>query len=473
MMKNLYKYILLAAVLITAAACEDHRSDYLDEFQTMVYFRNGGEQSLTLFRTGEDGFYKIPVCKSGRDLEGISTATVMVFDDAQMAMYNISHETSYSLIPASCYSFTDENHNPLSTQDAITLTFDSSDAFQVVYLSLKTVDISKLMDANPDATYVLGLQVFSPGKVSEDINVVILRPDIEVPMISLLSPGVESHRLTSASPVKSTYSNTLSLNMDENRWDFDCTIEVADAAWLTSYNTNNGKNFTLLPAASFDLPSTTVHFDKGVLEVPFQLDIDRTNMDMLTEYALPIVLKSCSKTEFTIDEKKSVFLINVRLDPDQITLTESMVSASQSHSGDGGGAPALVDDDITTFWHSLYSSHDGDPTYGVYIDIALKSPLKAFYLRYCTRHNNSNGVPTHIQVYVSNDATTWTMVGDESTDEMREATTAQWISLSAMKSDTSFSYIRMAIIEAKAGDLRLTGTTNFTALSELQLYGTN
>lgn len=473
-MKNLYKYLILAAAAVLAlAACEDHRSDYMEDFQTMVYFRNGGEQSLTLFRTGEDGFYKIPVCKSGRNLEGTTTATVIPFDAAQLAMYNIQYETSYSLIPSNLYSFTDENRSPLSTQDRVDLTFGKDDAAKVVYVSLKTVGISTLMEANPDAEYVLGLQVFSEGKVSDNINLIILRPDIEVPQVSFVNAGVDSHNYTSASPVKETYRNTLSLNMDENLWAFDCTIGAADAAWLTKWNTDNGKNYTLLPDGSFKFSETTIHFDKGKLEVPFEVEIDRSDMDMLTEYALPIVIQSCSKTEFAINAKASTFVLNLRLDPDQITLTSDMLSVSESHPGDGDGAPALVDDNVATYWHSLWSSHDGDPTYGVYIDIALKSPLKAIVLRYCTRHNNANGVPTDIVVYVSNDGASWTQIGEESTDDMRNATAAEWITLSAMKSDTSFKYIRMAIIEAKSGDLRLSGTTNFTALSELQLYGTN
>ena len=99
MMKKLLKYMLPAVLaLLAATACEDHRSDYLEDFQTMVYFRNGGEQSITLYRTGEEGVYKIPVCKSGRNLSGTAEAEVIPFDDAAMAIYNIQQETDYRLV---------------------------------------------------------------------------------------------------------------------------------------------------------------------------------------------------------------------------------------------------------------------------------------------------------------------------------------------------------------------------------------
>lgn len=480
MMKNLYKYLILAAAAVLAlAACEDHRSDYMEEFQTMVYFRNGGEQDLTLFRTGEDGFYKIPVCKSGRNLEGTTKATVIPFSEAQLAIYNIKNESSYKLIPAEDYTFVDENRSPLASQNKVELSFGPQDAYQVVYLNIKTVAVSALMQADPDSEYVLGMQVFSEGNVSDDINIIVLRPDIQIPQLSFVNAGVDSHKYTSASPQKETYTNTLSLNMNENLWDFDCTLGIADAAWLANYNISNAKSYTLLPEGAFTLSSTTVHFAKGQLEVPFTVEIDRASMDMLMEYALPIVIKSCSKTEFAVNEKASTFILNVRLDPDQITLTSDMVSVSANHEGDGTGAPALVDGNVTTYWHSPWSGSvtNADPTYGIYVDIALKSPLKAIVLSYCTRAGNANGVPTHIVVGVSNDGASWTVLegGDVATDEMASATAAQWITLPAMKHSSTFKYIRMGIAESVAGDLRLNyaSSPKWTALSEIELYGTS
>jgi hypothetical protein len=475
MKKRLFLYIaILSAVTAALSACEDHRSDNMEEFQTMVYFRNGGEQSLTLFRTGEDGFYRIPVCKSGRNLSGTANAVIIPFDEAQMSMYNIQYETDYALIPSSLYTFTDENRSPLGEQTKVELSFGPEDSYKVVNVAIKTVALSALMEANPDKQYVLGMQVFADSNVSKDINLIVLKPDVEVPEVSLVTSGVEAYRYTSSSPLTQTYHNTITLNMEENLWDFNCTIAPASAEWLADFNYSNGKNYDLLPASQYILSTTTVAFKKGELDASFDIEISREGMDMLKEYAIPILITGCSKSEFVVNQKKNAYILNLRLDPDQITLTSDMVSVSCSHNGDGGGAPALVDGDVTTYWHSVYSTHNGDPVYGEYVDIALKSPLKSIVLSYCTRHNNNNGIPTHIQVYVRESETaSWTMIGDEQTDEMSSASTAQWVTLSAMKADKSFKYIRMAIVEAASGDMRAQGTTSFTALGELQLFGTN
>ena len=172
-----------------------------------------------------------------------------------------------------------------------------------------------------------------------------------------------------------------------------------------------------------------------------------------------------------------MYLLQLRLDPDQIDLTADMIEVSANHDGDGDGAPALVDGKEATYWHSPWggSVTNADPVYGVYIDISLKSPLNAIVFSYCTRAGNANGVPTHVCVGVSNDKSNWTLIGDVATDEMASATAAQWITLPVMKSATSFKYIRFGIAESVAGDLRVNYASNpkWTALAEIQLYGTS
>ena len=478
MKTHLLTYILLlAGCAALLSSCEDHRSDYMEDFQTVVYFRNGGEQSLTLYRTGEDGLYRIPVCKSGRNLSGTATAVVIPFDEAQMAMYNISNESSYTLIPQNLYSFVDEGRTPLADQSKVDLEFGPSDPYKVVYLNIKTVELSALREANPESEYVLGLQVFADRNVSSDINLIVLKPDIEIPYLSIVNSGVESHNYTSASPMSETYHNTVTLNMEDNDWDFTCSIAPAGAAWLEDYNKANGRSYSLLPSSAYSLSDTELKFSKGELEASFDVVVNRESMDMLTEYALPIIITGCSKSEFSIDPGNNAFILNLRLDPDQITLTEDMVSVSHNQSGDGDGAPALVDGKESSFWHSPWSAavSDPDPVFGVYADIALKSPLKAIVLSYCTRTTNANGVPVHVVIGVSNDGTSWTVIdgGDVATEEMATATTGQWITLPVMKHSTTFRYIRFGIAESVAGDLRVPGTTAFTALAEIQLFGTD
>lgn len=444
----------------------------------MIYFRNGGEQAITLYRTGEEAVYRIPVCKAGRNLSGTIAAEIIPFNDAQMQIYNVLNEKDYLLIPREYYVFTAEDgETPLKNQDRVYLYFNPDESYKVLGVRINTVAVSALAEANPGKQPVLALELFSEGKVSADINYIMLSPTIDIPMVSFISPGIESHKYTSSSPLSQTYTNFVTVSLDENRWDFTCDIEVMDEAWLTQYNYDNGKSFVMLPEDAYTLDVNQVEIKKGEYQASFDVTVNREGMDMLTEYALPIRITACSNSNFQVDDNASVYVINVRLDPDKITLTEDMVTVSNNHNGDGTGAPALVDNDVLTYWHSLYSGtvNNADPVYGVYVDIALKSPLKAIVFEYCTRSQNANGVPTHVRIGVSNDQTNWTQIGDVSTPEMVNATTAEWFTLPPMKHTESFRYIRFGIAESRAGDLTINypSSPKWTALSELVLYGTD
>jgi len=473
--------IFLAAAPMLSVSCTDHRDDYMEDFQTMVYFRNGGEQELTLYQTGENGFYAVPVCKAGRDLEGTAKAIVMPFDEAQMAMYNVKYETEYTLIPADYFRFTDVDRTPLAEQNRVELKFSSKDPYLLVYLSLDTKKLATLFESHPDNEYVLGLQVFADENVSEEINLIVLKPGIEVPYLAMLTPGVESYRYTGESPDDPTYpNNKVTLNLDENHWDFTCSLTTGDQAWLTAYNHENGKDYSLLPKAAFKLSTTELTFKEGDLEASFDITIYRRNgLEMLTEYALPILLSGCSKEEFRIDESKNLYMLIVRVDPDQIELSSDMVKVSHSESsyaGDAGGAAALVDGKETTHWHTPWTSEvkDPDPVYGMYIDIALKSELKTIVFEYFTRYSNDNGKPLHVVVGGSKDGNSWTILegGDAATTEMASAGAGEWVSLPVMKGTTSFKYVRLGIAESASGDLRVPASGAFTALGEIRLYGT-
>ena len=100
-------------------------------------------------------------------------------------------------------------------------------------------------------------------------------------------------------------------------------------------------------------------------------------------------------------------------------------------------------------------------------------------LSYQTRTTNSNGVPTHIVIGVTNDenainvntGTTdaWTQIGEVTSGLATDA--GEWCTLPAFHSETPFSYIRFGIAESLLGDLRK--TDRGTALSGLRLYGAN
>lgn len=476
-MKDIIKYIIPAALgVMLLGACADHRGDYLDEFSTLAYFRNGGEQDLSLFLTGEDYVYAIPVCKAGSDLKGTISVEVIPFDEAQMAAYNYVNETDYTLLPPDVFAFkVSKDGNYLGDQSRVVLDFGPDELSKSVFLELDVKAVNSLLKANPGLKYRLGLQVFSNGKISAGINTIVLGLDVNSPVVKVTKAGLDKITPFKSSDDEFTkYSNTLTLGVAENLWDIECGIQVMDQAWLTAYNNAGGTDYELLPEAAYSFPVDKVSFKKGELvSSAFEVTVNRTKMDMATEYALPFTVKSCSKEEFEIE--KDAWVLIFRLDPDRVIITEDMVKVLDSedtYSADAGGVPAVLDGDETTYWHSPWYGHslsDPDELYGCWFDIELAQPLRMVVFEYCTRHNNGNAVPTHIVIGYSDDGINWVKAGDYQTPEMLSAGARTWVTLPVTKMETSHRYFRFGIAESMAGDLRKADGS--TALAELRIYG--
>lgn len=220
-----WKTILCCGALLSGlSGCEDTRSDYMEEFQTLVYFRNSGEQTLSLYLTGENTLYDIPICKSGRDLDATATAWIVVMDQAQLDIYNIENLTDYVQLPASCYKFLTPTE----------FAFTGKDAYQVARVELDTNAVSDLQAQDPSAHYVLALQVYSDRPIGASVNLLMLSLQIDIPQLSLASSGLVKANYTASSPVVNTYQNSVALNID-NSWDFTCPLEVLGQEWLDAY----------------------------------------------------------------------------------------------------------------------------------------------------------------------------------------------------------------------------------------------
>lgn len=461
--KTLLYAMVCAASLTMLWSCEDNRSQYLDEYDTMVYFRNGGEQTITLYSVGNNARYLIPVCKGGSDLDATATASIVVMDQAQLDIYNLANGTHFMQLPDDCYEFL----------TATEFTFQTSDQYQVAEVELKTDRIREQQESADDGQqYVLALQVYSPEKVSSDINRLILMPEVDVPVVTFGVPGEDLYIYTPESPDDNIVTSTLTINMPASsvEWDFNCTVEALGQDWLDAYNAENGTDYALLNPDRLTLPET-INFSAGSAQAPFEVVINRNGFSPFEYFAAPIRLTSCSKPELQVDQD-AVYLIVVRLEPtlEAVSLTESMLSSPYTMSGDGDGIPALIDNNTETYWHSIWSSDcpDGDETYGVYIDVALNSPLNVISFTYCTRHNNNNAVPKTVRIGVSNDGENWEMIGEVNSD--LPTGTAEWATLPTFYRDESFKYVRFGVTVSALGDL-IKDAINSTALSELKLEG--
>lgn len=487
---TLAKEIRLAFLLLCGACCglfagcEDTREDHLGEFQTRFYFRNSGEQPITLFKVGENTVYKIPICKSGHNQSGTGKVTVSVMDQEQLDIYNLSNLTNYKQLPAHLFKFTTERE----------FYFGPEDSYKVVEVEMLTDAISEYQNLpeNVDSECVLALQVYSDGEntLSRDVNMLFIAPSIDIVRVTLTTPGFATFTYTSESPVENSISNSVRVNIDDNRWDFSCGLGVYDQAWLDEYNEKNGTEFTMLPENCYELPEPvpsealenlntlfSVAFAKGHDTSDFEIKVFPKDLELLKDYLLPVYITECTKEQFVIDAEQAEYLVNVRLDPDKIVLDESMITSPFTSTAEGSIA-ALCDGDWTSdnaHWHSDYNNNcNYDEIYGIYIDFALKEPLSDIVIKYCTRNSDYGGGARHprsIAVGVSNDGENWTLLGEVS--EGLPLTAAIWGTLPAFHSETTFTYVRFGITSTGEADLHGGSGKVPTSIGEIELYGAN
>ena len=143
---------------------------------------------------------------------------------------------------------------------------------------------------------------------------------------------------------------------------------------------------------------------------------------------------------------------------------------------------ALIDGDITTYWHSswytgyeaYYSYTDLDATYGIYIDIDLgeSKTVTNFNIEACLRNANT-GFPKHVKVYGSADGTSWGDAIAEVADLKGETAAGNWVTPIACASATPLRYIRVSILsnnlDADLCDAANATENSYTHLAELKI----
>ena len=160
---------------------------------------------------------------------------------------------------------------------------------------------------------------------------------------------------------------------------------------------------------------------------------------------------------------------------DQFPIASDHISVSANQSGDGTGAPGLIDNNIATYWHTPWSEVDtnADPVYGQYVTVNLSEYMTTVAFNYCTRNSaNQNGAPAIVVVGGSTDGKTYTELGTFEFDWMYSNGAASWVGLPSVDA-TGYTSLRFGIAKNQGGlDLReITSADQWCNLSELMLYG--
>lgn len=428
-------YIPLCALAMVFSSCEKRYDDLIPaNYNTILLLQETGDKEITLYNTGDDAPYQFTVLKSGNAPEATTQAEVRVMDATDLTLYSRSIGKDYVALPASTYQLVTDK-----------LDFASSDKYKKGELILKTTQINTLLTANPDANYVLALEL---RKVKDSVNaekkLLLLKPKVVTPQVQYREVGSTIN--IASTETSKTYEFRLQLPFT-SPWDFECTI--AGAA--------TGNNFE---ASQYDISNSgKVVFKKGTsVSEPVTVTILNSADYVGHRGVLPLTITNVSKTG--VVPPSVPFNLNVVYNGNKIPLTTSMISANRTQSGDGGGIPALIDNDPATFYHSQYWPNYGTEVH--YIQMRLNTAAKKMAFSYQNR-NNANGKPQDIKISVSNNGTTWTELARVNSGLPTAA--GSLYHSEAFESATPFTYVRFEVMRTNGGAAPI-----FFSFAEFSLY---
>ena len=393
--------LLLAGSLLLLGACDESKYDLdslvPEQYHKILYVNNSGKQEVTLYDTGESYAYTFSIFKSGSEPSLTASADIYVLTQEELDNeYSDPEAVNYKLIGTDCYSI-----------ESTHLDFSATDRYKPVTVSLDPENIKSMITANPDAVWVLPLQV-----VSENDSVNSEKNELFLQITGVITPsfGFES----SAVSVKeysygSAVTEKVALGLDtENSWEINCEFAVDDA-YRTAYNTKNKTIFQALPDGSYSFQDQMT-LSPGTTNTELAVTI---NTDQLEpgDYMLPIRIESVSI--FGISSTNDVYPLTIRiLGPllDRTSWTIEANTQEASGEGSGNGVPSCaLDGDLSTYWHSSWQSGTHALPHELIIDTKESYTFTQFGLVQ-RQHDSYMDAGTGV-FYVSDDKVNWTEVG--------------------------------------------------------------
>lgn len=393
--------LLLAGSLLLLGACDESKYDLdslvPEQYHKILYVNNSGKQEVTLYDTGESYAYTFSIFKSGSEPSLTASADIYVLTQEELDNeYSDPEAVNYKLIGTDCYSI-----------ESTHLDFSATDRYKPVTVSLDPENIKSMITANPDAVWVLPLQV-----VSENDSVNSEKNELFLQITGVITPsfGFES----SAVSVKeysygSAVTEKVALGLDtENSWEINCEFAVDDA-YRTAYNTKNKTIFQALPDGSYSFQDQMT-LSPGTTNTELAVTI---NADQLEpgDYMLPIRIESVSI--FGISSTNDVYPLTIRiLGPllDRTSWTIEANTQEPSGEGSGNGVPSCaLDGDLSTYWHSSWQSGTHALPHELIIDAKESYTFTQFGLVQ-RQHDSYMDAGTGV-FYVSDDKVNWTEVG--------------------------------------------------------------
>lgn len=194
--------------------------------------------------------------------------------------------------------------------------------------------------------------------------------------------------------------------------DIRISFKTGNEAVVDSFNTANNSNYVLLPAKSYKFEEEPEGIiKKGQLAtMPSKVRISTSGEnapDLSKTYLLPISIKSSS---VKVNEKLRTHFCIVNIIPTFFNRSSWTITdlSSQESNGEGpnnGKAIFALDGNINSFWHTQWQGAQPGPPH--YLTIDMGETKRVSGAAVVPRQGVNSGRPKDIQVFLSEDNSTW------------------------------------------------------------------
>lgn len=474
MKKLIYSFLFLGTIIALGGCKESSYEDLIPEqYSKILYLKTSGQATLELFDDGSMVDYTLTVVKTGSDPTATAQAQVKIMTQAEINNDDRYQGNNYKVVSSDCYTYKSE-----------LLDLTPSDSYKQVKIQISPAkileEIKNTTDENPNYVYILPFRLSSPNdQVNQEKKDLILKVNV-TKLAIYFKKGSQTVNLNTMSGDEWSFEAAIAMVSGvQNTWDFNAEIEVdrSDEA-LEEYNTNNNTSYLMVPAEAIVAVNDAV-FEAGNNETAAAIRIRRAGLAKGYTYLVPLKLKPITDIEtISVNEKKHYIIVEYPLDPvdDKIELTVDMLSDPfNCAGGDGKTLADLIKDDPEAYYHTKYGSTTvGNAEWGQPFDVSFNSPLRSIQFKYRTRHNNNNGVPKLIKLYISNDKENWVQLATIGENEVLPTGKSEIYTSKVFVAATEFKYLRFSVMESPQGATIGDGKNDCTwAMGQFTIWGSN
>ena len=355
-MKKISYFILVVLIGVFVASCSnsEYNLDNLvpDQYHKVVYFKNGGKQNLSLYTTQSGYKDSLVIVKAGSDPNLKADVNVKVLTQQEVdSIYSNVEGVDYKVIPSDAYSF-DEGQE---------LAFDKGVTGKYYPVTIDPVKIYQQIKANPDAKFVLPLQLKSKSdSINSTLDQTFIIFDVKSPLVAFQNQVQNEMMIYKSLNINIPINLT---NSDMNKWDINCTLDQTENAQLvSSYNASHNTSYEVLPENAYQIKNLNIA--QGTFLDTATVSVDRAYLQNDHTYLLPLKLSGTSLgDQVEIDSTVNYIVLSnptyAIVNPDRSSWKVLFCNNDNKMSGsnsDNSGPYALLDGNVYTYWHSNYST---------------------------------------------------------------------------------------------------------------------